>query len=459
MYPSHFVGRKISFSMILVFMVSLLSFVPSKIFAQNEPIIQSESAILMDAKTGSILYEKDIHKKQFPASITKIMTALLAVKNGKLEDSITFSQDAVYNIEFGSSHIGMREGETITLKDALHGMLLMSANEVSNGIAEYIDGSIKNFAEHMTKKSKELGANNTNFVNPHGLHDENHYTTAYDMALIAKEALKNDLFREVIGTTTYTIPPTNLVEEPRYLAHQHKLFNEKAYPASYYEGCEGGKTGFTDEARHTLVTYAKRNDMELIVVVLKSEKQTMYDDTKNLLDYGFDNFDIIPMLDKKAPVVSVPVINILNGKKEYQGSIEVYPQTDFSCIAPKGTSKKNIIKKLSIPKELNIPIDNQQLIGTVTFILQNKVIGQVNLVTGESIEILQVVSTNTVKNNISIYESENYYIRILIMLISTIAILLALFVILFIINIYSKKQRRSYSSKNRLRFSKSLQKR
>ena len=245
MYSSHFLGRKISLLVILIFVVSFVNYMPSKIFAQNEPIIQSDSAILMDAKTGAVLYEKNIHKRQFPASITKIMTALLAVENGNLEDIITFSHNAVYNIEFGSSHIGMREGEQITLRDALHGMLLMSANEVSNGIAEYIDESIEQFAEHMTIRAKEIGAYNTNFVNPHGLHDENHYTTAYDMALIAREALKYDSFREVVGTTTYTIAPTNLVDEPRYLAHQHRLFNKKAYPNSYYEGCIGGKTGFT----------------------------------------------------------------------------------------------------------------------------------------------------------------------------------------------------------------------
>lgn len=434
---------------------------PSKIFAQNEPIIQSDSAILMDAKTGAVLYEKNIHKRQFPASITKIMTALLAVENGNLEDIITFSHNAVYNIEFGSSHIGMREGEQITLRDALHGMLLMSANEVSNGIAEYIDGSIEQFAEHMTIRAKEIGAYNTNFVNPHGLHDENHYTTAYDMALIAREALKYDSFREVVGTTTYTIAPTNLVDEPRYLAHQHRLFNKKAYPNSYYEGCIGGKTGFTNEASHTLVTYAKRNGIELIVVVLKSEKQAMYDDTRTLLDYGFDNFEVVTILNKKTPVVSVPVVSIINDKKEYQGSIEVYAQEDFACLIPKGISKENIIKKISIPEELTTPIEKNQVAGTMDLILQNKMIGQVNLVTGDSIEMLQPVFSTKVEEKMFKYETSNKYLRMFIMVISTILILFLLFGVLVVMINLSRRQkrRRYYMSKNRLRFTKYMQKR
>lgn len=461
MHSSRYLGRKMSLLlMIVICVVSFVNYIPSKIFAQNEPIIQSDSAILMDAKTGTILYEKNIHKKQFPASITKIMTALLAVENGNLEDTITFSYNAVHNIEFGSSHIGMREGEQITLNDALHGMLLMSANEVSNGIAEYIDGSVEKFAEHMTQRAKEIGAYNTNFVNPHGLHDENHYTTAYDMALIAREAFKYDVFREIIGTTTYTIAPTNIVDEPRYLAHQHRLFNKKAFPGSYYEGCLGGKTGFTNEASHTLVTYAKRNGIELIVVTLKSEKQDMYDDTKNLLDYGFDNFELVTILNKKTPVISVPVISIIDGKKEYQGSIEVYAQEDFSCLIPKGISKENIIKKISIPNELHIPVDKNQIAGTMDLIFQNKMIGQVNLITGDSIEMLQPVSSNKIEEKMFKYESPRY-LRVLVMSISTIMILFLLFGILFIMMNISKRKRRRryYMSENKLKYTKYTQKR
>ncbi|WP_058486906.1 D-alanyl-D-alanine carboxypeptidase family protein [Defluviitalea phaphyphila] len=439
MHFSHYRGKNFSFLIVLFFYFGFVLYTPSKIFAQNTPVIQSDSAILMDAKTGTILYEKNIHKKQYPASITKIMTALLAIENGNLEDTITFSKNAVYSIEYGSSHIGMQEGEQITLKDALYGMFLMSANEVSNGIAEYIDGSIENFAEHMTKRAEELGAQNTNFVNPHGLHDENHYTTAYDMALIAKEALKYDVFREIIGTITYTIPPTNIVDEPRYLANQHKLFNNKAYPELYYEGCEGGKTGFTNEARHTLVTYAKRDDLELIVVVLKSEKQAMYDDTRNLLDYGFNNFKMVSILQQDLPIGKIPIISEENEQKKYQNIIEAYPETDFSCVLPKNSSSKDIIKKISIPEEIITPIDENQIIGTLDFIFQNKIIGSVNLIAGQSIETFNTFSKSTIENNTNTTTYGNRFFRILIMILSILVILCIVFFVLFLINTYLSK--------------------
>ena len=151
--------------------------------------LAAETAVLIDAASGEILYDKDADKKMYPASITKLMTILLALENGKLTDEITFSHDAVYNIEPGSAHIAILEGETLTLEQVLRAIILRSANEASNGVAEYVDGSVEAFAKHMTERAKELGCTNTNFVNANGLFDENHYTTAHDMALIARELL------------------------------------------------------------------------------------------------------------------------------------------------------------------------------------------------------------------------------------------------------------------------------
>ena len=151
--------------------------------------LDADAAILIDATTGEILYEKNPYKKEYPASITKLMTMLLAFENCSLDETVTFSRNAVYSIEPGSSNIGIDQGEELTVEQCLYGIMLQSANEVSNGIAEHIDGSMEEFAKHMTQRAKELGAQNTNFVNANGLHDENHYTTAYDMALIAKELL------------------------------------------------------------------------------------------------------------------------------------------------------------------------------------------------------------------------------------------------------------------------------
>ncbi|MDO4531047.1 MAG: D-alanyl-D-alanine carboxypeptidase family protein, partial [Bacillota bacterium] len=243
----------------------------------SAPAINAETAVLMDAASGNILYEKNAHQKMYPASITKLMTILLALEHGELTDEITFSHDAVYSIEFGSAHIAIQEGETLTLEQVLRAIILRSANEASNGVAEYVDGSTEAFTKHMTERAKELGCKNTNFVTANGLHNENHYTTAYDMALIAQELLTLDTYRSMMSETYYEIPPTNKQEETRYLHGQHQMLNEPS--AYYYEHAIGGKTGFTSEALNTLVTYAEKDGMELIAVVMKCNAAEHYTDT------------------------------------------------------------------------------------------------------------------------------------------------------------------------------------
>lgn len=252
------------------------------------PQVQAESAVLMDVDYGVCLYEKNMHQRQYPASITKIMTALLTIENADLSDVVTFSENAVYGIEPGSSHIGIDVGERLTVEQSLYGLMLASANEVAMGLAEHVAGSVEAFVEMMNERAKELGCEDTHFVNPHGLHDEEHYVTAYDMALIAREAYQNPTFRKVTGTATYEIPKTNKEEETRYLINNQKLLSDEYW---YYADCRGGKTGFTDQALNTLVTYAKRDNRTLVCVDLKTNGiPVIYPDTTALLDYGFGNF-------------------------------------------------------------------------------------------------------------------------------------------------------------------------
>lgn len=223
--------------------------------------IDGDAAIVIDADTGAILYSKNIEGKEYPASITKIMTVLLALENGNLADVVTFSENAVYSIEFGSSHLGLTEGEELTLEQCLYGIMLASANEISNAVAEHIGGDIDTFVQMMNDKAAQLGCTGTHFVNVHGLHDENHYVTARDMALIMQAAMKNEKFREIISTVEYYYPETNLVDEKRYFMNHHKMIAEEG---ELYDGCIGGKTGYTDEAWNTLVTAAERDNLEVI---------------------------------------------------------------------------------------------------------------------------------------------------------------------------------------------------
>ena len=250
--------------------------------------IEADAAVVMDASTGTFLYSKNMTAKEYPASITKIMTTLLALEHGNLDDVITFSENAVYSIEPGSTHLGIKAGEQLTLRQALYGIMLASANEISNGVAEHIAGSVENFAQMMNDKAAELGCVNTHFVNPHGLHDENHYTCARDMALIMQAALKNKMFCKIIDTVEYSYPKTNITDEERYFMNHHKMLYEDGY---CYTGCLGGKTGFTDDALNTLVTYVKRGKDKLISVILRTNgAEKAYQESKQILDYAFNNF-------------------------------------------------------------------------------------------------------------------------------------------------------------------------
>ena len=258
-------------------------------WSESYPIINSEAGIVIEAETGSILYGKNIHDVYYPASITKILTTLIALENSSMNEIVTFSHDAIFNVELASSRIGIDVGEELTMEQALYGIMLASGNEVSYGVAEHIAGDIPSFSEMMNEKAKSLGATGSNFVNPHGLPDPNHYTTPHDMALISKAAMGNEDFREITKTRAYTIPPTNIQEESRYLANSHKFIRNEIP----YEGAIGGKTGWTTLSEYTLVTFAERDGMTLISVIMKCPTiQDEYQDTINLLDFSFDNFNL-----------------------------------------------------------------------------------------------------------------------------------------------------------------------
>lgn len=262
------------------------------------PAVEAESAILMDADTGVILYEKNIHTRQYPASITKIMTALLAQENCDMDEVINFSRTAVYTVERGSSNIGIDENETLTMEDALYALLLASANEVANGIAEHISGSVDAFAELMNDRAKELGCEDTHFINPHGLPNDNHYTSAYDMALIARAFFSYENLSTISGTAFYHINATATQPDEIDLGNHNKMLPGTNRGSNYYyEGLVGGKTGYTDMARQTLVTCAERDSVRLICVVMKDESPSQYKDSAALYDYGFANYRKISAWD------------------------------------------------------------------------------------------------------------------------------------------------------------------
>ena len=263
-------------------------------FWPKGPSVESQSAIVMEASTGTVLYGKNINKKRYPASITKIMTTLLAVENSEMNETVTFSADAVYSIDRGSTHIARDVDEQMTMEETLYAVMLGSANECAYATGEHVGGggSYRNFIDMMNERAKELGCENTHFNNAHGLPDDNHYTTAYDMALISRAAIQNETFKLITGTDKYTIPPTNKHKESTPITNHHAMLTFYKTSQHLYDYCIGGKTGYTNAARNTLVTYAEKDGMTLICVVMKAETPNHYTDTRKLLDYCFDNFQL-----------------------------------------------------------------------------------------------------------------------------------------------------------------------
>lgn len=355
----------------------------------KDPEVFSESAVLMEATTGTILYEKNAEEMRYPASITKILTVLLAIENGKMDDQITFSENSVRKTE--GTRIGYDVGETISVENCIYSVMLGSDNQCAYALAEYIGGTYEHFIEMMNARIKEIGCINTHFNNPHGLPDENHYTCAYDMALITKEALKNASFRKIFATKQYNVPATNKFESRLINNHHNMVLDKDAN--FHYEGITGGKTGYTSLALNTLVTTASQNNMELICIVMKTSS-THYSDTRNLLNYGFQNFSLA---------------NISENEKNYTQDSESFLKVgknltgndEFSLYLSK---KDNII----LPNGVNFTAaavscsyDNLEpgTIARLTYSLDNHEIGHTNITisSDEKKEWIFYPDTNEIK--------------------------------------------------------------
>lgn len=315
------------------------------------PQVEAEAAVVMDVSSGAFLYSKNMTAKEYPASITKIMTALVAIEHGDLDKKIKCSEHAVYSIEAESSHCGLQPGEKLTLRQALYALMLESANDAANSIAERVGGTIEAFVQMMNDKAKELGCVNTHFTNPHGLHDEDHYTCAYDMALITRAAFANETLAEIAGTVEYSIPKTNKVKEVRYFLNHHKMLSSEEY---LYEGCIGGKTGFTSDALNTLVTVAQRDGRRLISVVLKTNGATKtYEESTALLDYGYDQFVCETMQIQDAQLTRAALINM-----DFQGRMALLEPDVL----------REPVVKTAKSTEVSIPKDGKKKAVKVTYL-------------------------------------------------------------------------------------------
>mgnify|MGYP006277994685 CR=1 FL=1 len=350
--------------------------------------INAKSAILIDAKTGEILFEKNKHKKMYPASTTKILTGILAIEMGNFDEIITVDDKTPYEIE--GTHIALEPGEKLSFKDLVNSMLIESANDSAVVIAKNLSGSVENFADLMNKKAKELGAKNSNFVNPNGLPNEEHVTTAYDLAMIAKYAMKNNVFRNIVKNYTYTIPPTNKKSEERYMKSANRLL----YSTSNinvdgnivdikYDGAIGIKTGYTVAANQCLVAGAKRNGKELISVILSSDGKNKWVDTHKLFNYGFNNFSTETIAFKKEFVKN---IEVEHGDKNFVTGII---DNNIYATIP-NNSQNDINKNIILSDKVKAPISKGQVLGKIEYSIDGKIIGMANIISTEEINMKPV---------------------------------------------------------------------
>lgn len=310
----------------------------------NEELkIYSEAAILIEAKTGKILYEKDIHAKKYPASTTKVLTAIIALERCNLDETAIASYEAINSVKSGYSTANIQVGECFTLEELIDVMMIHSANEAANIIAEHISGSIEEFSNLMNEKAKEIGCLESNFVNPNGMHDENHYSSAYDLAMIARYCMQNEKFREIVTKMECKLPTTELWQEERVFKNTNSLLLEDN--RYYYPYCNGIKTGFTTPAKNCLISSSNKDGFETISVVLHAEAtdeglSARYLDTINLFEYGYNNYNLEEILEE-YDLIEYPENDEENSKSFSNFNKEINQDTILGVTIEKNNNLKN----------------------------------------------------------------------------------------------------------------------
>lgn len=358
--------NKATISCLMAVMICLINFVTS-VHAKESwpkmPKVEAPSICVLEISTGTILYERNMDEHNYPASITKIMTALLALENSSLDEIVTFSEKAVYGNEGDTSHISRDIGEKMTMEECLYGMMLESANECAWAIGEHVGGSMDAFTKMMNDRAAGLGCTNTHFNNPNGLPDEEHWTSAHDMALIAAEAYKNETFRVITGAGSYTIPPTNKHEEPTPLHNHHKMVYPFHGDYEYlYEYATGGKTGYTNAAGNTLVSYAQKGDMPIVCVVMREKTPYHYTDTREMFDYCFENFKLLRVAD---------YVTDASADKDVQAFADI--DEDATVVLPSGASFTDLTSKVVYESS------EERVLGTLVYSYADRVVGRADV--------------------------------------------------------------------------------
>ena len=378
----------ISFTLfILIFLFCNSSFVNAA--TDKDISIYSPYYILIESTTGKTVLENDSQKQVYPASTTKIMTAILALENCELTDKAVVSHEAVASVPIGYSHAYLVEGEEFTVNQLLHLLLIPSANDAANVLAEKVAGSVESFATMMNTKAIEIGCKNTHFVNANGIHNNNHYSSAYDLALMAKYAMQNETFREIIMKKEYTLPGTDRYpESDRYFEATNFLVvpdNSDDVDNYYYPYATGIKTGYTDAAGECIVAGAKKDDKEFILVLLGAGRTAnglseKFIDCKNIFNYAFDNYKTYKMHEENSLLKE---IHIANGNI-FNNNLDVIVKDDITLVIKNDTIVSDIKPEINISSSLQAPITKNSTIGTITYTINGNTYTS-DLIAGEDI--------------------------------------------------------------------------
>ena len=372
-------SRLKSLAAALLLIIIYVCAIPEYYYADDETVWPKpeaepygKSAILMEKDTGAVLYAKNPDEKLYPASITKIMTGLLAVENLSLSDTVTFTGEMLNSLPSDAAIQGVSVGETMTVKDCLYSLMVRSNSDMAVALAYKVAGSEEEFAKMMTERAKKAGAVNTNFANATGLHLENHYTTARDMAFIAREAMSNPTFAGIWGTASYELPATNMSESFTIWNRHNMLVPGRG---DYYQYATGGKTGYTDEAGRTLVTTAKNNGMELIAVIMFSTNEFIFDDTKSLFNYGFNSFNKITVNGNEERFGQDGDTGFSLINKIYGTDASLFTIGNGSVVIPANTLLKNIDYTI----DMNVKDTGRGEVAKITYVHDGYSLGEATL--------------------------------------------------------------------------------
>lgn len=356
--------RKKFYKLIFIFIFILALLIP-KSLATTEPdfSLNSTSAYLLDVSSGQVLYERNSHEKLYPASLTKVLTAIVVVENAKLDETVTISKSAINSVEFGYISSNLKEGEELTVEQLLNILIVSSANDVAVALAEHISGSVDNFAILMNETATKIGCTNSNFVNPNGTHNENHYSTAYDLSLIGNYALKFDILKEIFAKTSFTLPSTNLYTSgDRVYSTTNEIL--LSWNNNYYKYAKGMKTGFTTPAGFCLITYAQKDDLQLLSVVLNSStSDNRYLETKKILDYGFNNFSLKKFANKGDIIQTVSVKGATKDTKK----LNLILNDDLFITVDNDLDLSTVKPQININQKIKAPIIEGTVLGSLSY--------------------------------------------------------------------------------------------